>query len=82
MDHISYVMPHTFVFISVQIYIADGAMEHKPYIVPGEAPESDSEEEVNVSVVSVFRMLIHVSMCLIKGVRRCMFTVTVHYSLF
>jgi hypothetical protein len=28
-------------------------MEHKPYIVPGEAPESDSEEEVNVTVVSI-----------------------------
>jgi hypothetical protein len=28
-------------------------MEHKPYIVPGEAPESDSEEEVNITVVSI-----------------------------
>ena len=29
-------------------------MERKPYIVLGEAPESDSEEEVNVSTVSKF----------------------------
>ena len=27
-------------------------MERKPYIVLGEAPESDSEEEVNVTPVS------------------------------
>jgi hypothetical protein len=31
-------------------------MEHKPYIVPGEAPESDSEEEVNVTVVSIWEL--------------------------
>jgi hypothetical protein len=32
-------------------------MEHKPYIVLGEAPESDSEEEVNVPVVSILRII-------------------------
>jgi hypothetical protein len=26
---------------------------HTPYIVPGEAPESDSDEEVNITAVSV-----------------------------
>jgi len=33
-------------------------MERKPYVVLGEAPESDSEEEVNVSVVSIWTILV------------------------
>jgi hypothetical protein len=28
-------------------------MEHKPYVVPGEASESESDEEVNITAVSV-----------------------------
>jgi hypothetical protein len=35
-------------------------MEQKPYVVLGEAPESDSEEEVNVSVVSIWIVLVPV----------------------
>lgn len=31
-------------------------MEHKPYIVPGEAPESDSEEEVNITAAKGLKM--------------------------
>jgi len=35
-------------------------MERKPYIVLGEAPESDSEEEVNASFVSIWAILVPV----------------------
>ena len=51
-------------FTSVQKYTL--LMERKPYVVPGEAPESDSEEEVNVSVVSIWTILVPVFTCLIR----------------
>jgi hypothetical protein len=43
-------------------------MERKPYIVLGEAPESDSEEEVNVSVVSIWTVLMPVFTSLMRRV--------------
>jgi len=43
-------------------------MERKPYIVLGEAPESDSEEEVNVSVVSILTILMPVFTSLMRRV--------------
>lgn len=42
-------------------------MERKPYVVLGEAPESDSEEEVNVSAVSIWTILVTVFTSLMRS---------------
>jgi len=55
-------------------------MERKPYIVLGEAPESDSEEEVNVSVVSIWTILVPVFTSLMRRVNSSHRNSTVHFN--
>jgi hypothetical protein len=45
-------------------------MERRPYIVLGEAPESDSEEEVNISVVSIWTVFVAVCIFLMRRENR------------